>query len=41
MVQISSVSSPGCPNILEFTWDSDMNTPSRTSRDGLDLLTAG
>ncbi len=39
MVQISSVSSPGLSEIiLEFTWDSDMNTAQQDVRDRLDLF---
>lgn len=39
MVQISSVSSPGLSEIvLEFTWDTDMNTAQQDVRDRLDLF---
>lgn len=38
MVEISSISSPGLSEIImEFTWDTDMNTAQQDVRDRLDL----
>lgn len=39
MVEISSISSPGVSEIiLEFTWDTDMNTAQQDVRDRLDVF---